>query len=84
MNKGTINNVKSLGKLLKKLDIWEISELEISTKEFAISNEIKLGEIAQPLRVALTGSSVSPGIFDIMHALGRDETLSRINDFGNQ
>ena len=84
VNKGTINNVKSLGKLLKKLDIWEISELEISTKEFAISNEIKLGEIAQPLRVALTGSSVSPGIFDIMHALGRDETLSRINDFGNQ
>ena len=48
------------------------------------SNEIKLGEIAQPLRVALTGSSVSPGIFDIMYALGRDETLSRINDFGNQ
>ena len=84
VNKGTINNVKSLGKLLKKLDIWEISELETSTKEFAISNEIKLGEIAKPLRVALTGSSVSPGIFDIMHALGRDETLSRINDFGNQ
>ncbi len=84
VNKGTINNVKSLGKLLEKLDIWEISELETSTKEFAISNEIKLGEIAQPLRVALTGSSVSPGIFDIMHALGRDETLSRINDFGNQ
>ena len=79
MNKGTINNVKSLGKLLKKLDIWEISELEISTKEFAISNEIKLGEIAQPLRVALTGSKFGPGLYDIVIALGKEMVLKRLS-----
>ena len=83
INKNSIKNLKSLGKLLQNLDIWEISQLEFTTKEFAIANEIKLGEIAQPLRAALTGASVSPGIFDIMHALGRNETLSRINEFGN-
>ena len=69
--------------MLKNQDIWEINQLEVTTKEFAKANEIKLGEIAQPLRAALTGASVSPGIFDIMYALGRNETLSRINEFGN-
>ena len=83
INKNSIKNLKSLGKLLKNQDIWEINQLEVTTKEFAKANEIKLGEIAQPLRAALTGASVSPGIFDIMHALGRNETLSRINEFGN-
>lgn len=83
INKNSIKNLKSLGKLLKNQDIWEINQLEVTTKEFAKANEIKLGEIAQPLRAALTGASVSPGIFDIMYALGRNETLSRINEFGN-
>ena len=83
INKNSIKYLKSLGKLLKNQDIWEINQLEVTTKEFAKANEIKLGEIAQPLRAALTGASVSPGIFDIMYALGRNETLSRINEFGN-
>ena len=40
----------------------------------------KLGAMAQPLRAALTGAAVSPGIFEVIEALGRDETLGRIAD----
>ena len=41
---------------------------------------LKLGKIAQPLRAALTGSTVSPPIFDVMAVLGREETLARLSD----
>ncbi|MCA8932860.1 MAG: hypothetical protein KDA49_10365, partial [Rhodospirillaceae bacterium] len=41
---------------------------------------LKLGKVAQPLRAALTGSTVSPGIFEVAAILGRDETLGRIAD----
>jgi glutamyl-tRNA synthetase len=40
----------------------------------------KLGKAAQPLRAALTGRSTSPGIFDVMDVLGREEALARIRD----
>ena len=42
--------------------------------------ELKLGKIAQPVRVALTGGTVSPGIFEVMDILGRDEVLARLNN----
>ena len=40
----------------------------------------KLGQIAQPLRAALTGRTTSPGIFDVLAVLGRTESLGRIAD----
>jgi glutamyl-tRNA synthetase len=41
---------------------------------------VKLGQVAQPLRAALTGRATSPGIFDVLALLGRDESLARIAD----
>jgi glutamyl-tRNA synthetase len=41
---------------------------------------LKLGKVAQPLRAALTGRTVSPGIFEVMVLIGRDETLARLGD----
>ena len=41
--------------------------------------ELKPGRLYQPIRVAITGSSVSPGIFESLAALGRDDTLARID-----
>jgi len=41
---------------------------------------LKLGKLAQPLRAALTGSTISPPIFEVMQILGRDESLGRIGD----
>ena len=45
---------------------------------FLAEKKIKLGDIAQPLRIALTGSSVSPGLFEVMGVLGKERVLSRI------
>ncbi|RMH53133.1 MAG: glutamate--tRNA ligase [Alphaproteobacteria bacterium] len=59
---------------------WTAEDLEAETRAFADAEEIKLGAIAQPLRVALTGRTVSPPIFDVMATLGREETLARIAD----
>jgi glutamyl-tRNA synthetase len=59
---------------------WQAGALEQRLREFADSNNTKFGAVAQPLRAALTGSSASPGIFEVMEALGRDESLGRIVD----
>ena len=65
--------------VLERTD-WREEALEEAVKAFAESNELKLGKVAQPLRAALTGSNVSPGIFEVLVALGREESLARIAD----
>jgi glutamyl-tRNA synthetase len=62
------------------LDGWETETLEAATKAYAEKAGIKLGAVAQPLRAALTGSKTSPGIYDVLLALGREESLARIAD----
>jgi glutamyl-tRNA synthetase len=59
---------------------WTAPAIESAVKTFAAAGSIKLGSIAQPLRAALTGKSSSPGIFDVLAALGRAESLERIAD----
>ena len=55
-------------------------------RDFAEGEEIKLGQIAQPLRAALTGSTASPSIFEVMRVLGQEECVARIEnqDSGGQ
>ena len=50
------------------------------SKLIAETTGIKLGKLAQPLRAALTGTNTSPGIFDVLEVLGREESLARIKD----
>jgi glutamyl-tRNA synthetase len=59
---------------------WTSENLETSVKAYAEQKELKLGKVAQPLRAALTGRGTSPGIYDVLIALGRDESLGRIKD----
>jgi glutamyl-tRNA synthetase len=59
---------------------WQAASLEARLREFVTEKGLKLGAVAQPLRAALTGSTASPGIFEVMEVLGRDETLGRIED----
>jgi glutamyl-tRNA synthetase len=59
---------------------WTAEALESAVKAFAEQKGEKLGKFAQPLRAALTGTTTSPGIFDVMDVLGRDESLGRIAD----
>ena len=65
---------------LEAADDWRDEMLEQAVRDFAETEGLKLGQVAQPLRAAMTGSTVSPGIFEVMAALGRDECLGRIAD----
>ncbi|NBC94767.1 MAG: glutamate--tRNA ligase [Deinococcus-Thermus bacterium] len=65
---------------LADLATWDEPSVEATVRLIADERQIKLGRIAQPLRAALTGSAVSPGVFEVAAVLGRDETLGRIAD----
>ena len=57
---------------------WTTETLEASLKSIAEELGLGFGKLAQPLRAALTGQTTSPGIFDVLVLLGRDESLARI------
>jgi glutamyl-tRNA synthetase len=59
---------------------WDAASLEACVRDVAEEAGVKLGKLAQPLRAALTGRTTSPGIFDVLALLGRDESLARIAD----
>ena len=59
---------------------WTSEGLEAAVRAFAEAEGVKLGKVAQPLRAALTGSAASPPIFDVLVALGREESLARLKD----
>ena len=65
---------------LAALQSWDAQSTDAAVRSYAESNGLKLGKVAQPLRAALTGSNMSPGIFDVLVALGREESLARIDD----
>ena len=67
-------------KHLVALAKWDVESLEAAIRDVADASGAKLGKIAQPLRAALTGRTTSPGIFDVLALLGRDESLARIAD----
>jgi glutamyl-tRNA synthetase len=72
-----------LADMLPKLEAaerWLAPALEEIVRTYAEATGAKLGKVAQPLRAALTGKSVSPPVFDVMAVLGRDEALARIRD----
>ncbi|HEX3500232.1 MAG TPA: glutamate--tRNA ligase [Stellaceae bacterium] len=71
--------LSDLSKAMSNAD-WTSEGLEAAVRAFAEAYGHKLGALAQPLRAALTGSTVSPPVFEVMAALGRTETLSRIAD----
>ncbi|WP_425404827.1 glutamate--tRNA ligase [Hwanghaeella sp.] len=57
---------------------WAEDSLQEALRAWAEERELGLGKIAQPLRAALTGSNISPSIFEIMVVLGKEESLARI------
>jgi glutamyl-tRNA synthetase len=57
---------------------WEQAELEEASRALAEEMEIGAGKLFQPLRLALTGSSASPGIFDVLVLLGQETSMDRI------
>ena len=72
-----------LAALLPKFEAlgeWTAAATEGAVRAQAEASGAKLGDLAQPLRAALTGKTTSPGIFDVLEVLGREESLGRIRD----
>jgi glutamyl-tRNA synthetase len=65
---------------LQGVDPWSADTTEAVVRGFAERRELKLGAVAQPLRAALTGRTTSPGIFDVLAVLGKEESLARLHD----
>jgi glutamyl-tRNA synthetase len=79
----TSENRELIGRLRQALEAvkpWTAETTEAAMRAFAEQNNLKLGAVAQPLRVALTGRSTSPGIFDVLAVLGQEECLARLGD----
>ncbi|RTL89825.1 MAG: glutamate--tRNA ligase [Hyphomicrobiales bacterium] len=70
----------ALGPKLAALPDWTAAATEGVVRDLSVELGVKLGDLAQPLRAALTGRSTSPGIFDVLEILGRAESLGRIAD----
>lgn len=70
--------LQELHRELENIRGFDRENLERRFEAFLEKKEIKLGKVAQPLRVALTGKAVSPGIFELMEALGKEDVLERL------
>ena len=65
--------------IFKGITPWAAPNLDPVVKQIAEATGAKMGAIAQPIRVAVTGNTVSPGIGDTLELLGRDEALARLS-----
>ena len=63
---------------IEAIDDWQEEVLDRELRAKGAEMDLGFGKLAQPLRAALTGSTASPGIFDVMVILGKDETLARL------
>ena len=72
--------LESVSSALGGSSVWDEAVLENAVRRVAEDAGLGLGKVAQPLRAALTGRTTSPGIFDVLLLLGREESLARIGD----
>lgn len=79
INEKTIQYLIKVKELLLRIDGFESKRLEAEFKNLMESLNVKLSEIAQPLRVALTGRTVSPPIFDVLEVIGKEKALRRLD-----
>ena len=77
----TPNMIEPFRKLIGSLESLELfNEANLESAFHGVVSEmgLKLGKVAQPVRVALTGSTVSPGLFEIIDVLGKEAVLGRL------
>jgi glutamyl-tRNA synthetase len=82
MRKGA-SSLAALAPVLAQLVDWNAARIESAIRDFVAAEQarsVTLRDVAQPLRAALTGSTVSPPLFDVMEVLGQQETLARLGD----
>src|SRR4029079_3024768 len=76
----TVELLSSVRQTLAAVNKWESEQLEDALRKDAEQRGVGAGKLFQPLRVALTGLTVSAGIFDVLVLLGRERSLARIDD----
>jgi len=76
---GAGETLVGLHRVLSECPDFEPGTLEPAMRKFAEDSGLSLGKVVQPLRVAVTGGTASPGIFETLSLLGRDVTLARID-----
>jgi glutamyl-tRNA synthetase len=72
-----LERLRTLGEALKKLPEWNHASIESKLKETASAQGVKAGELVHPARVAVTGKSVGPGLYETLEILGRERVLER-------
>jgi glutamyl-tRNA synthetase len=80
LNTDARHRLAQLANTLQDLSIWSEQSIEKAIKDFVNEEEINLKQIALPFRAALTGTTVSPGIFEVANVLGQKETMGRLKD----
>jgi glutamyl-tRNA synthetase len=76
---GALGNLRAAREALAAVDPFDLSGVEAALREVVERLDTSPGRVFQPVRVAITGTTVSPGIFESVAALGRQETLRRID-----
>jgi len=80
LNEEARPHLQALATALEALDSWTSAEIETVIKAYMDENELKMGKLAPAFRASLVGNSQSPGIFDVLALLGKNEALQRLND----
>lgn len=76
-----LQKLEALIQQYTELPYFAADELSVITKEFCKDESLKLGDIAQPIRLALTGKTASPSVFELLTILGKDESIQRLINF---
>jgi glutamyl-tRNA synthetase len=80
MGEGARERLEAVRDALASLDSFDQESIESALRGLVDRFGVKPKEVFQPLRVAIAGSTISPGIFESVVALGREETLGRVDD----
>ena len=78
MKEGVVQRLEALTEALDALEDWQVESMDAPIRALAERLDVGLGKILQPARLAVTGSSASPGMFELMEVLGRETTLRRL------
>ncbi len=70
--------LKAIAKVLEELPQWTPETMDPALRQVAEELSVGFGKIAQPIRAAITGTNVSPGLFEVLELLGQEESLKRI------
>jgi glutamyl-tRNA synthetase len=79
LNEKSLPLLIELKERITSLADFSVSEIEGIFREITERNSIKLGNLAQPVRVAVTGGTESPGIFEVLEVMGKEKTMGRLD-----